>query len=209
MKSLKILGAVLGVASLSMVLLGSGTASATVLCKEAKNPCGASAYASGTEFKTELWSGTNFVWRDPSGLWADECSGNTLVGKVGNAGTLTERVTIPLSSASWTGCAHSRTILSPGKLEVNYEFGLPYATFTWKELEWSDDEIFRTCRFGTGQNGAVGPGRLESSVNSSSPASLLFEFKVPKVASFGCSEYREILAEIHITAPTPLYVEPS
>lgn len=208
MKHLKILGAALVAAIAVTALLGSGTASATVLCKEAKNPCGTSAYPSGTEFKTELFTGGRTVWRNPDSSTYDECTGNTLLGKIGSAGGVGTAVTVPLSSASWTGCVRSRTILKSGTLEINYASGLTYAPVKWKELEWSDNEIFHTCTFSSGAAG-LEAGRLESSFNSTSAAVLLMKIKVPRVAGEGCPEWRVIEAQIHVATPVPLYVEPS
>src|SRR6476469_9901246 len=109
MKHLKMLGLAALAAMALMAITAVNSASATVLCKEEKNPCGSADYSAGTEFKAEEMPENTMLWKS-QGKTIDECSGSLTAGKTANTGGLGSAVTVELSTFSWGTCSKSREI---------------------------------------------------------------------------------------------------
>jgi len=200
MKHLKMLG--LAVLAAMALMAVAGSASATVLCKEEKNPCGSADYPAGTEFKAEEMPENTMLWKS-QGKTIDECSGSLTAGKTTNTGGLGSAVTVELSTFSWGTCSKSREIIKAGPLEIHYKhLGNSIGTVTLKELEWKEG----LCTFG---HSNIDIGDITKPETGKTYSTLLIDALYPRISGFGCGETVTFAATFKITIPTPLYVSES
>jgi hypothetical protein len=186
-----------------LVALVAGSASATVLCKEAKDPCG-SDYGAGTEIKGQLPAGVSMLWWK-FGKVSDTCTASTMTGKTFNTGGSTSAVVVPLSSLTWTGCTTARETIKPGTLEfVHISPESVYAArVTLKGSEWKEGP----CTYGFPTTFWI--GSLKKSTTLTSHAEIEVKVMIPRLAGFPCAETVEWEARYTVTAPVPLYVSAS
>jgi hypothetical protein len=204
MKYPKALGLAVAAALAFAAFAGAGPASATVLCKEEKTPCGAADYPAGTEFKAQLVNGVSDLWKAGEKV-INTCTASTITGKTTTTGGATSTVTLPLSSLTWGGCTTARKALKPGTFEIHYRGAElnPDATVTSIGMEWEE----AGCTYGTGA-GAVLGGFTKTKPGSHTILDV--QITVPKLAGgFLCPITVKWEATYTITAPTPLYVRES
>lgn len=124
MRHLKWLGIAVVAAMLLTGLLGAGSASATVLCKENKNPCGGNHYPAETEIHAVLAEGG--AKSTVNGIWTTvECGLSTMTAKITKAGGFLEpvRATIQAFTLEECKCAGQAvgsthaTVVEKGALE--------------------------------------------------------------------------------------------
>lgn len=201
MKYLRIIGLV--AAATALLALGAGMASATVLCKEDKDPCG-SDYAAGTLIQGQLPAGVSMLWRK-FGKVSDTCTASTLIGKTSNTGGSASTVVMPLSSLTWTGCTTARETVKPGTLEfVHITPPWAYvARVTIKGAEWKEGP----CTYGSSV--PLWIGSMKKSATITSAAEIEIEGIIPRLAGFPCPETVEWVARYTISTPVPLYVSES
>lgn len=199
---LKMIGLAVLAALVLMAIAGAGSASATVLCKEDKNPCG-SDYAAGTEFVAEQMAGS-YLRFIAGGTITDECTGSKIAGKTTNTGGSGSAVAIELSTFTWGSCSKSREVTKRGPLEIDYNiWETGYAgTVTMKELEWKEG----LCTYG---HSNIDMGNITKSETSSSYATLHIDVQYPLISGFGCASVITFAADYTITAPKPLYISES
>lgn len=196
MKRLLILVGVLATALLTLGL-GASSASATVLCKTATNPCTGGTYGEGTVIEATLKSSSFY----PFG--ALSCSEGSMKGEVTNPGGEATNVVGTFSSVSFSGCGESSTltILKPGTFKIKSPSG-GNGTLVWEGFEFTIKPSGIHCIYS---------GYLEATklnLNGGETASLTgSSVIVPRTGgSFVCGSSGQWTVEYTVTAPKPLYV---
>jgi len=203
MKHLKMVGLVVVAALALSAFAGAGAASATVLCKEDKNPCG-SDYSSGTEIKGQLPLGVTNLWRK-GGKVVDTCWGATLLGFTSNTGGFSSSVILPLKSLTWSECTTTREVIKPGTFEISYTGASEtVGTLKLKEIQFKESG----CTYGLGSS-FVHVGRMKKSATALSPATFEIDMTFGPISGFPCFESVELESFYSLTAPVPLYVSTS
>ncbi|MDQ3725058.1 MAG: hypothetical protein M3335_04065 [Actinomycetota bacterium] len=205
MKYLKMLGLGAVTAALT-VLVGAGTASATVFCKTTTTigcAAGSNDYAAGSSLKLNLTSSAIYETFGGELLW--ECSGSMLEGKIANTGSTTETVSMPIHTLTWTGCLKHTTTLNTGELEVHHatgQHGEGSGSLTGKRTEWTINGIFgSSCAYGFGA--AVNLGTLKGG----NPATIAINTILPRISGgFICPAELRWTASYEVMAPRPLYI---
>lgn len=203
MKYVKMLGlAALAALALS-ALLGSGSASATVLCKTYVTPCPAGwDYPAGTEIHASSKAGTSVVLRDTSGNELNTCTSSTIKGKTTNTGSATETVVGNIESLTLTGCKNTTTVLALGSFEIHYVGPKTKGVLTSSKAKVTDVIFGVSCAYGTGSGTQIGV--LES--DETTEAELSVEAVLTKEeGGFLCPGSAVWVAKYAITAPKPLY----
>jgi hypothetical protein len=196
MKQLKMLGALV-VATAALAATFGATASATVLCKAAAEPC-TSTYGLGTEIEMELVAGTEGSWTG----WPDSCRRSRVSGKVSNAGGPGSTVTIQVTRFEWIECpSRSHATFKFPTLELHW-VSATQATVTFKGFEWQDAFM---CNYAVAT--AAG-GTFTESATSTSDARMDMSLTA-KTLTFGCPEQETWEATYTIVKPVPLFVSAS
>lgn len=201
MKYLKLSGLAGVMVSAAAILVMAGAASATVLCKEEKNPCGLSDYPVGTELKVEQMPENTMRWKAGEST-VDECGGSSFVGKTSNTGGLGTAVTVPLSTFTFGSCPKTREITKFGQLEISYvsteeksQAWIVLSQLTWKE---------GACTY-EGKNITIGAIRKPESGKTT----VLIDAVYPLLSGLGCTSTITFAATYKVVSPLPLFVSPS
>jgi hypothetical protein len=120
MKYLKMLGLAAVAAMALTAFLGASSASATVLCKTATNPCG-SAWLKTGSLEGSLTTGSTSVLKSTgeNPLVEDTCTASTVGGEIASQGSGVN-VVGEISSLTFTSCSNPTSVLSQaGTLELN------------------------------------------------------------------------------------------
>jgi hypothetical protein len=187
---------------LSGVVLAFGvfvasSASATVLCATATEPC-TSKYGLGTEIKAELASGTK--WTLKAGFATAECGAASLVEKVTNAGGSGASVTASVSTRSATSCG-SCTVATLKNGTTHYEAiaGSHDLTITDSGSEITVSCGGVECVYGT-------PSAVHVGVYTASDVKFDVQESEPKISgSLLCASTASLTATYKVTSPSPLY----
>ena len=207
MRYVKMLGLAAVAAMALMAFVVAGSASATVLCKTNTNPC-SSKWAVGTELEFTLKNGTSATWKGTSGETLKTCTGAKLRAQITSAGSATETVKLKVLEDSWTSCTVPTVTLKLGELEVHSITGSTNGTLTFKNAEFTtQDLIFGDCVYGTAASG-TDLGTLTSSGTGDSVIDVN-----ATLSPIGLNCCPEVVwqEDFTITSPkeTPLFVEPS
>jgi len=203
MKYLKMVWLIAVAALVLAALAGAGAASATVLCKEDKNPCG-SDFPGGTEIKGQLPLGVTNLWRK-GGKVIDTCSAATLLGFTSNTGGFSSAVFLPLKTLTWTECSITREVIKPGTFEISYTGASEtVGTLKLKEIQFKESG----CTYGLGST-FVDVGRMKKSATALTPATFEIDMTFGPISGFPCAESVELESFYRLTAPVPLYVSTS
>jgi len=206
MKHLKMLG-LATIAALALV--GTGSASATVLCKTPlTSGCATSGwdYGVGTTFHFTTKAATTGVFETTGGVVLITCTGGTLHGSLSNTGGSASTASGLLSSWAWGTCSRATNTLTLGNIEIHHEAGTDNGTLTMTGgIQWTVNTIFGSCVFGTGEALDVG------TITGGNPATInTGKAVVPKISGNAACPMHEVWnATYTITAPTPLYVSAS
>jgi len=202
MKHLKMLGAVALAALALIAFLGTGSASATVLCKTATNPC-LEKWPAGTQLDLGLEG--KGVWEDSIfGTIFQECTSSTIKGKVTTGGSAFETVKAPLEGVYWgnpesTCTREGDLLLRWGEFEIHSIAGTNNGTLTDITTQWT---IAGTnCVYGFTSGTDVG------TIKGGNPATLEINVIVPPLSGTCTTKYRWTAK--YTFAPSPLYIEPS
>jgi hypothetical protein len=181
-------------------IMGTGAASATVLCKTTTTPCG-SPYPAGTLIVPSL-SGSNSL-ETLEGVTLDTCVSTQIKTKIEKAGSSTSTVYGPNTELIAGGCTMTTDTLKLGALEIHHITGTDNGTVTGLLAEVTvNTSIFGSCVYGAGT--AVDIGTL---LGGESPT-IKVNGIVKKVSGI-CPNEARWTGEYKITEPKPLYVEPS
>lgn len=198
MKHLRIAALVAVTAVAALVV--AGTASATVLCKESKTPCGSVDYPSATELKVEQMPENSTLWK-AGGMTIDTCTNAAMVGKTQNTGGSGSAVTAILSTFTWGTCGVTREITALGELEIKFT-AEGRGTLILQNLAWKEG----FCVF-EGKNADIGV--ITKPEAGKTYSTLLIDATFPRVSGFGCLATVTFAATMKVTAPTPLYIADS
>lgn len=203
MKYLKMLGLVAVAAMALTALLGTGSASATVLCKTYVTPCPTGwDYGAGTEIHATTAAGTTVEVRTTSGTVLKTCKSSTIKGKTTNTGSATETVLGNIEEMTFTECTRSVAVLALGTFEIHYVGPKTKGVLTSKGAKITTNTIFGSCTYGTGSGTQLGV--LES--DEVTEAELNLEAVLTKEEGSGlCPADAVWLAKYKITSPKPLY----
>jgi len=207
MKHLKILGLAAVAAVALTALLGSGSASATVLCKKFKQPCPKTeVFGATTKIKATLRAKTSLVIKDVHEI-LDTCTGSTLEGLTTNAGG---GKGVPVEGTNetetFTGCTHTVTILEKGKFAVDYIGPTTDGTWVFSNDNVTVEDLGVTCSYGSGTEDEVG---IFESDETTEDAELDFvEAEFTKIAgSFLCPPTVFFSGEYWITEPNLVFTK--
>jgi len=193
MKYLKMFGLAVGVASL-MAVLGAGSASATVLCKVASNPCPVeSRYVAGTAIDASLEAGRSLLFE--SGTTAiDTCTASTLQTKTTNTGSSTESVLLKVEAFSIINCVMTSDTTTLGEMQIHWISGTNNGTLTAK----GTSGIAANCNWNLKEWTTIG------AIKGGNPAKIEFSMPITQIC------WWNRMTAIHtITSPKPLYVSAS
>lgn len=201
MRRLGALGVVLAIALLALGLGGGTTASATVLCKTATNPCSGNFYGKGTTVEASLKSGTKSVLHSPSN--DIECTSSSIKGEVTSPGGVGSNASGTVSSLSFGGCNATVSVLKKGTFTIESP-AEGNGTLKLEGLEITTEFLSTHCIYagpasfslnGGGMAVIAGPSSLRRTGGNSG----LFCGTLESSQAW--------TAEYTITAPEPLYVE--
>jgi hypothetical protein len=157
MKYLKMLGLAAVAALACTALLGTGSASATVLCKEWKIPCPKGQdYEAGTRIEATLESGTTWVAKSTGGTVLSTCTGSTMEGPTTNTGGAFEPVTGNFDGVWFEGCTRATKVIVNGRFEIKYIGPNTFGGLTVKETQVTINTIFGSCVYGPGEGFFIG-----------------------------------------------------
>jgi hypothetical protein len=190
-------GLLLALATLAFATTGS--ASATVLCKTATDPCSGGTYGKGTTIEASLKAGTS--WRLPAGFATPECEEAALKGEVTDpGGEESASISGPLTSLSFGECNMTVTVLKKGNFSVSSTSG-GNGTLALEGFEITFFNGVTSCTYG---------GSASMSLSGGAMASLKTSGSLTKVAgSFLCANPAVWSAEYTVASPEPLYVADS
>ncbi len=210
MKSLKILGLTAVVAGALITLLGAGTASATVLCKEAGtgSPTGTTCPSGkGYGAEQEIHAVNSGNVKLDTTFKTISCTGSTIKGTTSKEGSATETVTGPEGTLTLTGCNCSTVkVLHAGTLEIHWISGTHNGTVTSSGSETTTicSTIFGNvhCTYATSNTDV---GTLAGGTTATLTASS--HLPVNEAESDGlCPEESTWTATYSVTTPDALYV---
>jgi hypothetical protein len=200
MKHLKLFGPALAAAIAMLALVGGGTASATVLCKTATNPC-TSAYPLETKLTADL-VGKSIFERTNIEMEVTRCEKGTLSASTKTQGTGTP-VLAPVTALTLSECVGSpMTVVKPGTFEIRSIAGTNNGTVTWSGAELTFEWIGVDCLYAVNN---LDLGTLTGGTDQILKVDLVF----PRAPGPECISPTRWTASFTFTTPSPLYVEPS
>ena len=204
MKYVKSLGLALVVTMALTVLLGIGSASATVLCKtQITSGCGSWDYAAGTTFHATLEETATL--ETLGGTTLHTCIDGTISGKFSNTGGSSETIRGVIETLSWGSptnpCTKTIDTINNGELEIHWISGTDNGTLTIINTKVTTNTIFGSCIYGS--SGAIDYG----TITGGNPATIDINVILPKTeGSALCPAEARWTAKYTVTEPTPLYI---
>ena len=196
---------VLAIALFCSVLIGAGSASATVICTTESNPCesGSSTFLTEATGTAQLQAGTEAVFS--AFFKTVKCTESTAAGKIESAGGAGATATGSLTTLTFSGCGCTTSVLSKGSLEVHYtSAGDGSVTGKGTELTFKCVEPNVSCKYGTGTGVTLG------TVTGGEPATLKIEASLPFISgdssSFVCGSTATFTATYAETGEGPMYI---
>ena len=201
------LAAVLGVAA--TVLVGVGSASGAVLCKEWITPCPLDADYYETEpvhASLEAKTSVEFAALNESVL--NTCSESTIAGRVGETGGLKKPASINIEKMTFTGCTSTVDTVSNGKFQIEYAPGINNTIGTLEAVGIQITVSLATisCTYGTGPSLDIGD--ITSTKSSTYASITINQVFFKEAGSFVCPMQGYLKANYTITSPEPLHVKP-
>jgi hypothetical protein len=210
MKHLKTLGLAAIAAAALMASLGTGTASATVLCSTTAEPCPAGqAWPAGTALDLSLEAGSSLLWQDTSGNTLETCINVTLTSEITGAGSGTSTVKAKNKSLTWNECTWADKTIVLGGLELHKISGTSNGTLTAsEEISWTFNDTWAgSCIYGWTSGNHIG------TLTEGKPATLDLNSVIQRLSgsSFLCASTAHLIGSFTVTAPgnTTLAVEAS
>lgn len=194
MKYIKMLGLAAVAAMALMAIVGAGSASATVLCK---NSACTETYGAGTEVKA---TSSHTQLTAPFGTVT--CTTNEVAGKTENAGSATETVKGPVTSLVFSSCNGVVKVLANGTLEV-HKTTSGNGTLTSSGAKVTTELFGVHCVWGT-----AAAGTNLGTVTGGSPATVDVKATVNLVegSSFFCGSTAVWEGTYTVNSPNPLFV---
>ncbi|MGN6258230.1 MAG: hypothetical protein ACTHN3_10855 [Solirubrobacterales bacterium] len=188
--------ALAGVVAAALLIVGAGSASATVICKTKTSPC-SSPYTKGTVFNAVLTPGTTAVFK--AGFTTIECTEGSGSVEMTNNGSATETVHGNTKTLTFGGCNAEFKVLKTGTGEIHWT-SKTNGNFTAEGMEVTGSSLGVDCVYG----GAITSG---ITLNGGESPTIAINAKVPLISGgFLCANPGTMTASLTVTAPTPLYV---
>jgi hypothetical protein len=199
MKHLKMFGLAIMAAIAMMAVVGVGTASATVICKNNLNTEKCSEpYAVGTEGTASL-EGSAVV--ESGGSTLVTCTESIVKSTLAKAGSSTTTVQSGLSSITWGSCTTTVHTIKPGSAELHHIPGTDNGTLTTQNTEVTTMIFGVSCTYGTGASLDVG------TTVGGNPGSMTLNTSFPRVAGgFLCPAAVTFKGKYVATSPTNAWV---
>jgi hypothetical protein len=200
MRYLKMLGLGAIAAAALAAFVGTGTASATVLCSTTTSPCPeAQKYPVGTRIGFSLASGTSLTWVN-GGTTLETCKEAVLKSDITNAGSATTTVKSENKTLSFNQCTFANGFTKLGGLEIHNIAGTSNGTVTASsEVGWTfNNPLFGTCVYGWTTNGVVG------TITEGKPATLDLNVGIVRLSgsSLACPENGNLNGSLTQTEPS-------
>jgi hypothetical protein len=181
-------------------IIGTGTASATVLCSTTNNPCPAGqGWSTGTFIDFGIPSGQKVKLADTAGGELESCSESTLKGTIGNAGSSTGTPTLKEVVITIGKCPFVIE-LHTGALEFHNPIGSSNAIVTAdKTTELTINTVFfGSCIYGATSGTTIG------ALNEGKPATLTLNAVLEKFSGsgFACPETSNWTSNYTLTSPS-------
>lgn len=191
MKHLKMLGLAAVAAVALMAFLGAGSASATVLCKTAVNPCPeAERWGTGTLLDA---SSTHVTFYEGNKCLASTISGKTTV----SAGVA---IPLPIEKLSFSTCTAATTVTTPGEMKIEWISGTNDGTIKDRLTKGTVSLASGLCGWQIGFNGEW---FTSGKIKGGKPATI--ELEAPL---FGTCPFASLLGTYTVTSPAEaIYVE--
>jgi hypothetical protein len=202
MKYLKMLGLAALAAAAVMAVVGVGTASATVICKNNLSTTACSEkYAVGTEGTASLAAGTTALLETTGGEVLVTCTGSTIKSTLADAGSAATTVKSGVSPMNFTGCNLTVHVLKGGSAELHHIAGTDNGTLTTFGTEVTTQIFGVSCTYGSGNGLDVG------TTVGGNPGSMTLSTVFPKVAGgFLCPADARFTGKYVATSPTNAWV---
>lgn len=198
MKSMKRLG-LLAVAVALISIAGSGTASATVLCKNTTEPC-TEPYGVGTEIKETL-EGTLVL----KGGIEVTCTESTISAKVTNAGGATATANTTAEALTYGSCTGPVTVLAKPVTEWHWIPGSRNFTLTTvgEKVSVRVEALGVECVYQAGTSTAP----VDEGLFTGLPQPVVHKTeRYDKLSgSIFCANQATMTATYKVTSPTPIY----
>lgn len=216
MRHLKMLVPAAAVVVVLIASIGAGSASATVLCTEAVNPCPVGKIEpASTAITANLDPGANAVFKSPT--FTTECTASSWEAETANKGGGGERVTLTLKQLSFTECKCGTTTLTKvahvfvekiGFLEVE-SIGANNGTLLASETAFTIECTgIGSCKYGA-TSPAMDIGKLKGGNPATAEISVILPWIKGDDSLLVCGNSATLTTKYEITAPKPLYVQPS
>lgn len=204
MKYLKMLGLAAMAAAVLMAIVGAGTASATVICKNNLNTEKCSEpYAVGTEGTASLAAGTTALFATTEGEVLDTCTESTIKSTLKEAGSSTTTVKSGVSTMTFGKCTFATKVLNGGSAELHWIKGTDNGTLTTFNTEVTINTVF----FGSCVYGAPSTGIDVGTTVGGNPGSMTLNTVFPRISgSFICPEDGVFTGKYVATSPTNAWV---
>jgi hypothetical protein len=199
MKKVKVLAIAL-VATVALMAIGSSSASATALYKEAEKQ------GAGTQIVATLTGSATL--KSTSGTLLDTCVGSEIKGEIAKAGGALATVSGPIKTLNWGACTEPTTTTTNGELEIHHISGGINGTLTAKKTTVDvNTTIFgAVCQYTVGE--VLDLGTLNGSTSTTKDATITPKVVIPAENSFFCPD-ANWEATFNVTSPTPLHVTAS
>jgi hypothetical protein len=218
MKHAKTIGLALAATSAIVAFfVGTGTASATVLCKATETPCSeANRLQATAQINADLTPATSVLFETTFGFTTVTCSGSALTAIVEKAGGASEAtfLSIPSAGLTWSGCTSGVSSTSTGEWEVQYKEGTDNGTvFDNTNLFGKRFAItLGECTYAPSWGSHIGlltGGAGKAGEWTSAPKIDIHTRLVRSKGPETCLEDVMWTATYSITKPAPMYVRPS
>ena len=203
MKSLKICGLAAIAAMALLACLGVGSASATVLCTEDKNPCPAGKdEPAGTKIEASLNGSAS--WSTTAGTVLETCTKGTHIWEMQNTGGLNKNIVKVQQQYTWANCAKGVSVIALGTSEDKYIEGTSNAMMFDAGTEVTLQLFSADCVYSTGTGTFVGVAQ------AGTEAVLLEDVNLSKLSgSLLCPATIRFRSEWLVTSPKNLSWQPS
>jgi hypothetical protein len=202
MKHLKMLGLAFIAATALMAIAGSGTASATVICKNNLNTTACSEpYPAGTKGTASLAAGSSALLSSTAGEALVTCTESTISSTLENPGSATTTVKSGVSTMTFAKCTVPVVVLKGGFAELHHITGTDNGTLTTFGTEVTISIFGTSCVYGSGNGLDVG------TTVGGNPGSMTLNTVFPKISgSFICPSDARFTGKYVATSPTNAWV---
>ena len=201
MRYVKILGLAAITAAALMAVIGAGTASATVLCKNNLNTEKCSEiYPAGTKVEGKM-IGKGTLDTSFKSIECGKASGS---GEITNAGSSTTTATGGNGIPTFSECNCEVKVLKTGTGEIHWIAGTDNGTLTSNGAEAT---VNCSTIFGSVHCIYASSNSHAGTLTGGNPAKEKVVLEIPRLPTSGfCAEEAKLTAEFEVTSPKPLYV---